>query len=1356
MEKKNYYVGLDIGTNSIGWAVTDPDYNLLHIKRKLAWGVHLFESASTAETRRLYRANRRRLMRRRNRVLLLQSLLQEEIVKADPHFFLRLNSTRYYPEDKDTKIADERFPIFNDKNFTEKDYFKKYPTIYHLQNALIEKTNKKFDLRLIYLAVHHLIKYRGHFVLEHTDLKIDSFSNELVGESFSALNEYFSALNVPHIFTKDNVKKYEKIVNEPLGILTMVKLFKEQFGKLDKVVERALRVAVGGTGKVSDFFPELASEEDFKFSFKDNNFEEEKYFQLLQLLGDNIVLVDNLKKLYDYMIISRLMEGETLFAKAMVNKYETHKKDLAELKKIVKKHLTPEDYYEIFKKYHETRGENYPSYVGMLKIGKKKYRPVKADYDTFTKFIKRKLKNVPEAKKIIDKIDKGIYMPLQTTKENAKIPFQFNEHQLKIILDNQSKFYEFLNVKDKDGLTPAQKIMSILRFKIPYYVGPLVDKGSDFSWVVRKSNDPVKPWNFHEIIDVDQSAEQFILRMTNKCTYLKLEDVLPRESLLYEEFVMLNLLNSVKINNEKIDLELRTKIIEAITEQGQVFTIKSLQKYIKNLNPSFDGEIIITGIDSDAKLGLPTKTKFAQIFGAKAPDREVLEKIIFYATIFEDRKIYGKKVTDLLKEEKLDKRTLHQIRQLTFNGWSRLSKAFLTGYSAYESRAVLTNAETGEVTSIIEVMRENPLNLQEVLYSDTYNLQEALDRYFMSISDDQTLLEEIQSMPLSPSIKRPVYRAMRMLEEIRDLQNGAVPTKVMIETTRGREDKRRGKKVPSRLKQLQELYSAAKKQTEEIKELQVELNTKLTDYDLRPRKLFLYYLQMGKCMYTGKRIDLSQLMTSAYDIDHIIPQSVVKDDSLNNLCLVLKDANMAKGSDYPLNITVVDKMKPFWRTLLSNNMMTKEKYERLTRIKPLTDEEYTSFINRQLVEVSQATKAIGQLIGKYFPETTIIYTRARQVSDFRHKFNLLKVRDINKYHHVHDAYLNIVVGNYYHEHFKVKRFTKDTARYEYNAKNLFEISLGNYWNKEKHLPIVFSIFNRKNILVTRQPFINKGEFYDQNLSKASGANRAPIKESGPIKDTSKYGGYSGNNTSHFALVEIEVRQNKVERRFVPISVYAANRMSDVDLEGHLKTLLGRENIKVIKKVVPLHTVIEVNGSVQYLAGINSLTQLHVQNLIEPFFDPSNVKYFDLLQKAQTLFNANEHLLLLNINEFAVLPTREREGTITKKLNLQFFDYIIAQFEKPIYSNVFPTANVATNLQENRETFIEFPLKKQTKVLIDLVSLLQTGPLRKVDLRELGLNASINRNVISNLVKANSRIIKTSLTGFQVKKVKISK
>ena len=84
---KGYYVGLDMGTGSVGWAVTDESYQILRRHGKAMWGVRLFESAKTAEERRMFRTGRRRLDRRGWRIEILQEIFAEEISRVDPGFF---------------------------------------------------------------------------------------------------------------------------------------------------------------------------------------------------------------------------------------------------------------------------------------------------------------------------------------------------------------------------------------------------------------------------------------------------------------------------------------------------------------------------------------------------------------------------------------------------------------------------------------------------------------------------------------------------------------------------------------------------------------------------------------------------------------------------------------------------------------------------------------------------------------------------------------------------------------------------------------------------------------------------------------------------------------------------------------------------------------------------------------------------------------------------------------------------------------------------------------------------------------------------------------------------------------------
>ena len=93
MEQKNlkkypeYSIGLDIGTNSVGWAVTDSENNILKHGGKNMWGARLFDEGDTAAQTRTFRGTRRRIERRRERVNILQSLLLDDMEREYPNVF---------------------------------------------------------------------------------------------------------------------------------------------------------------------------------------------------------------------------------------------------------------------------------------------------------------------------------------------------------------------------------------------------------------------------------------------------------------------------------------------------------------------------------------------------------------------------------------------------------------------------------------------------------------------------------------------------------------------------------------------------------------------------------------------------------------------------------------------------------------------------------------------------------------------------------------------------------------------------------------------------------------------------------------------------------------------------------------------------------------------------------------------------------------------------------------------------------------------------------------------------------------------------------------------------------------------
>lgn len=86
MSENDYFIGLDVGTDSVGWAATDSDFKTLRIKGKTAWGSRLFQAANSSQERRSFRSNRRRKERRKYRISLLNELFADEINNIDSSF----------------------------------------------------------------------------------------------------------------------------------------------------------------------------------------------------------------------------------------------------------------------------------------------------------------------------------------------------------------------------------------------------------------------------------------------------------------------------------------------------------------------------------------------------------------------------------------------------------------------------------------------------------------------------------------------------------------------------------------------------------------------------------------------------------------------------------------------------------------------------------------------------------------------------------------------------------------------------------------------------------------------------------------------------------------------------------------------------------------------------------------------------------------------------------------------------------------------------------------------------------------------------------------------------------------------
>lgn len=346
----------------------------------------------------------------------------------------------------------------------------------------------------------------------------------------------------------------------------------------------------------------------------------------------------------------------------------------------------------------------------------------------------------------------------------------------------------------------------------------------------------------------------------------------------------------------------------------------------------------------------------------------------------------------------------------------------------------------------------------------------------------------IEDMYISPAVKRSLLQTVKIVDEITDIKKSA-PKKIMIEVARDREGDNAKKATVSRRERLLGLYKACR---DEYPELYKAIEA-ADEGDLRRDALYLYYTQFGKCMYSGEKISLERL-DSDYDIDHIFPQSRIKDDSIENRVLVKKICNREKSNEYPIKSDWQKNMQPFWRMLKDKGYISQKKYDRLTRRTPLTEEELSAFVARQLVETRQSTKALAEIFKTMYGAagTKVVYSKAGNVSEFRQEFKLIKCRDVNDLHHAKDAYLNIVVGNVYDTKF-TDAFFKNIRNENYSLNKVFEYSVPGAWDKDKSIAAVKSVMRKNNILATRMPHETRGALYDLQLMPA-GKGQLPLKE----------------------------------------------------------------------------------------------------------------------------------------------------------------------------------------------------------------------------------------------------------------------
>lgn len=1318
----DYYIGLDMGDASVGWAVTDTNYNILKFNGKALWGIRLFDSANTAASTRVFRSGRRRIDRTTWRLKMLQELFAEEIAKVDPGFFMRLEDSRLHLDDKRDK---EVYNLFVDKNYTDKDFYQQYPTMYHLRYALATQAGP-FDVRLLYLAVQHIAKHRGHFLFDNLDAsKVNDFN-----AVFSEVENYVRDEMGIEDWSCQNIDELAKVLCDVnLGRTTKQKAMQSLLPAQTKQQKAIIQLFSGGKAKLAELFAdeELDECEKKSVSFQDDDLNEFEPV-LTAALGERYEGLLRFKAIYDWSLLAKILHLDTskkdkdeqhLLSECKVQVYEDHKRDLAVLKSMLKgKPL----YNKIFRQDGDISYEKYAkgikgrNQIDFCKDLKKQLEGI-AEY----KKIMQEITSIDDAKteeeRLLFRITNGFAFPKQTTKDNGIIPIQVHLAELKCILDNAEGYLPFLGETDNNGLSVREKIEQIVKFIIPYYVGPLagtrMSREQGRCWVVRK-NEKIYPWNFTEIVNLEESAEKFITNMTAKCTYLVGEDVLPKESLLYSEFMVRNAINNITVDGERLPVDVLEKIFKQLfLAKTSKVTKKTLERFFRQENISFQN---IGGIDDKINASMKSYNDFRRIFGEDYIQlhRDEIENIIRWITLFcDEKKMLVTKIKNTYPQISDDE--IKAIKKLKYKDWGRLSATLLNSSAiAYEDKAF------GELVTIISALRHTNKNFMELLSSYcSYDFIGKIKEFNGSrqSSNGKLTYKDVEELYVSPSVKRSIWQTLTILEEIKKIM-GCEPKRIFIEMARSKEE---SKRTDSRLKKLQDLYKKCREENidfmprkDEFNTLKTQLSSKKED-DLRSDKLYLYYTQMGRCMYTGEKIELASLYdNNLYDIDHIYPRSKTKDDSLSNRVLVKKQVNAAKTDTYPLDAAIRTKMHSFWKLLYDKGFIDERKYQRLTRSTQLRDEELAGFISRQLVETRQSTKAVAAILKTAYQNSEVVYVKAGNVSDFRQQFKFVKCREVNDLHHAKDAYLNIVVGNCYHVKFTANPLNfitknQDNRRYSLKPEIFYKFSIKRdgeiAWlgGEDGTMATVARTMHKNNILFTRQAVEGKGELFDQKPLKAKGG-QLPLKAGLSIE---KYGGYNSLTTAYFAVVKSEGKKGAVQLSIEAIPLVYA-KQGEIAVQKYLTEVVQLCKPEIMLPKIKKYSLFKINGFPMHISGRTGNRMLFY-GAGQLCLDEADVDYLKKALKYENDIAENE-LVIADKNSDDIqkqqaqknLDYYNQKWRIGRKVNMHIYDMLLAKSGNNLYKN--RPASQTTDLQEQREFFEKLSLANQIHVIGEVLKL----------------------------------------------------
>lgn len=499
--------------------------------------------------------------------------------------------------------------------------------------------------------------------------------------------------------------------------------------------------------------------------------------------------------------------------------------------------------------------------------------------------------------------------------------------EVKSILENQTQFYKELNDKS------VSRINEIIFSRRDFEDGP------------------------GNVLDEHRPFKGFFDSIGN-CPYYHSEKRGCRFTVVGDIFALINKLSQYKYVEKntgevkKLPEELMTKVISYTLENGKIGK-KEINNFAKQTN------IELLNVDTDKNDNIANCFKYLKIVkpifedfgfnwkqlvsGDYLDDNTLLNRIgrVMSYNITPKRRI---KALSEIPEIKDNQALINKLSKQNFSGTASVSdkymidavKAFKSGILYGEFQANIIEKET-KATNKSKFVKLPPLD-------DTCEFAKN-PVVFRSINETRKVVNAI--------IDRYGLPTALNIEVAKDL-NSSFETRNSIKSNQSKNEN-------SRKEAIQKIAEITGKAEGEITPKHIERYT-------------LGEIQDWKCLYSGKPIDDKKEailnINKSYEVDHIVPFSLILDNTINNKALVIADENQKKSNQVPLMYLDVEQSKEFKKTvnkLLISKKIGKTKYAYLM-LETLYSEEGKKMLEGWKTRNLNDTRYISKFLVKYFKE----------------------------------------------------------------------------------------------------------------------------------------------------------------------------------------------------------------------------------------------------------------------------------------------------------------------------------------------------------------------------------------------------